>query len=141
MKRLGKSGFSLLELMITIAIVGILLAIALPAYNDQIRRARRAEGRNKLQEISLAQQRFYTNCNRYAMLLGGQQVDCSGLGIDQPVLSEHGHYQLALQLIPDGWILQAVPTGDQMLDVPCGTLSLSHTGAKSASGSDPAHCW
>lgn len=141
MSPVSRRGFSLLELMIVVAVVGILVALALPSYNDQIQRTRRSDGRNKLLEVSLAQQRFYTNCNRYAAVLGGQQADCSGLGMDLPLASEHGHYQIELLPQAGNWVLRAVPQGVQAQDVRCATLLLSSTGAKTATGIEPESCW
>ncbi len=58
-------GFTLIELMITVAIVGILAAIALPAYRDQIDKGRRAEARATLLEASQWMERFFTENQRY----------------------------------------------------------------------------
>lgn len=59
-------GFSLIELMIAVAIVGILAAIAYPAYTNQIAKGRRAECRSGLMQAMQQQERYYTQFNAYA---------------------------------------------------------------------------
>jgi len=59
------AGFTLIELMITVAIIGILAAVAYPAYTDQIRKARRAECRSGLMQSMQQQERYYTQFNSY----------------------------------------------------------------------------
>lgn len=60
-----EQGFTLIELMITVAIVGILAAVAYPAYTDQVRKGRRAECRSGLLQSMQQQERYYSQFNKY----------------------------------------------------------------------------
>lgn len=65
-----QQGFSLIELMIVVAIVGILAAIAYPSYQNYVLRSGRADGQAKLMEILQAQERFYSQNQTYTANLG-----------------------------------------------------------------------
>lgn len=64
-------GFTLIELMIVVAIVGILAAVAYPSYQDSVRRSNRAEGKAFLAEAAARQERFFSNNNTYAAAVTG----------------------------------------------------------------------
>jgi type IV pilus assembly protein PilE len=121
---LPQKGFTLIELMIVIAIVGIISAIAYPSYQDSVRKARRGDAQASLVEAANDMERFYTENNTY-------------LGIAWPSNLTGDFYILAISAQSvSAYILQATPTGAQLSDN-CGTLTLSSTGAKT-----PAiDCW
>jgi len=122
-------GFTLIELMIVVAIIGILLMIAVPTYQNFMFRARRVEGKNLLQQIAAAEERYYTNNNKYTA-----DMSAAGLGVSTvaaTVTSPKGYYQLGVVLANGSlsYTFSAVPLGGQSGDL-CGNLTLTNTGVK-----------
>lgn len=139
----GQHGFTLLELMITVAIVAILATIALPSYQEQIRKTHRTDARQELLRLATAQERFYTNCNTYAKTLNGDQTKCEGLGAAlASVDSENGYYKISLAGDGSNYTLTATAQKGQEKDTKCGNLSLTDAGVKGATGTlGAAECW
>ncbi|PHS71080.1 MAG: hypothetical protein COB23_02145 [Methylophaga sp.] len=122
------SGFTLIELLIAVAIVAILVAIALPSYQDSVRKANRGDAQGKLLENMNFMERVFTESNTYVL----------GASLALPHTSAK-NYNLGFSAGPAAstYTLQAAPSGDQMND-PCETLTLSNTGAK---GAATGGCW
>ena len=138
MKSKTQSGFTLVELVIVMAILAILAAIVVPAYQNYVLRARRVEGREMLQRIASAQERFYTNRNRYTNDL----TTNAGLNLGT-TSSEDGHYTLAAVVAADGqsFTLTATPQGSQAIDQ-CANLTVNNVGARGYSGYETnGKCW
>lgn len=130
-----KKGFSLIELVVVIGIIAVLAAIALPAYGRYGFRARRADGHELLLRLAAAQERFYTNRNRYASAIGD-------LGFGQDT-SEGGFYAVSIETANDDqtYTLTATPQLVQSADA-CGDLTLTSTGRRDRSGDDSnGNCW
>ncbi len=135
----GRSlGFTLIELMIVVAIVGILAAIAYPSYQDQIRKGRRADAMARMAELQQAYERWYTTNNTYAGFW-------AALPAAQKVTPSTGatYYALGSEENAQAFIITATPqsaTG-QSADR-CGTLTIDHAGRKTKSGSAAIEeCW
>ena len=127
--RTTQQGVTLIELMITVAIVAILAAIAYPSYQNQIRKSHRAEGKAALLEIQVAQEKFFLAANAYATTLGA---------LNRSATTEHGYYNIALSnLTATTYTATATPAGSQTSDS-CGAYSITHTGARSPTTSG---CW
>lgn len=128
-------GFTLIELMIVVAIIAIIAAVAYPSYTNFVMRSRRADGRELLMRIGAAQERFYTNNNRYTSNL----ADLSLGGA-----SEQGFYQLQGPVVGatgQTYTLTAAPQGPQAIDR-CGNLTLNNLGARGMSGNETnGKCW
>jgi type IV pilus assembly protein PilE len=132
-------GFTLIELMITVAIIAVLAAIALPSYQDYVRKGRRADGRALLQAASLAQEKFRLGNASYSSATTNLSPPC-GAGT---CTSEQGYYTLAIGLgaSPTGYILtaNAVSTSSQANDTGCTAIVLTmNAGSISYT---PATCW
>lgn len=136
------SGFSLIELMIVVAIVGILAAIAYPSYQEQVRQSRRAEAQAVLLEAAQFMERFFTVNSRYHQTTAGVAVALPSALTRSPKEGGAARYTIALTGINAGaYTLQATPTADNP-DTRCGVLSVDQAGNKGATGTaGVAACW
>lgn len=129
------AGFTLIELMIVVAIVAILAAIAIPSYRRYVLHGNREAAESLMLEIASAQERYLVDNRAYA-------PDTATLGysssVQPPAVS--ANYDLSLATVagpPPSYVITAVPKGSQVADTLCGTLKLSGDGTKSPS----ADCW
>lgn len=137
----GDRGFTLIELMVVIAIVAILAAIAIPAYNDQIRKARRGQAQADLVEVAQLAERYHTINNTYV----GFELLTSTAPLLRSPRTGVQHYAIEFQnMAQNSYNLLAVPVAgsSQTQDTRCYTLSLSSLGQKGISGPGPlSDCW
>ena len=134
-------GFTLMELMITVAVIGILSAIAYPAYQDYVRKSRRVDAKNALLDMASRQERFYSVNNKYA--LTAAELGYSALPYD--IASGGGTtYSLSVASTDGGktWTATAAPTGAQAKDV-CSSFTLTDQGtrANTSTGAGRSDCW
>lgn len=136
-------GFTLLELMIAVAIIGILAAIAYPSYDEQVRKSRRAECTGALAGLASAMERHYTE-NGFSYrgaAAGGADSGPPGIyATTCPLDGGTASYRLTLSADAASYTLRAIPTGPQTGDR-CGELTLTQTGVRGATGADAANCW
>ena len=130
-------GFTLIELMIAVAILGILAAVALPSYQNYVRQSNRAVAKAILYENAQFMEQFYTENSRYDQTVGGAAV---ALPIAQAPRTGAAQYNISLQAVANvTFTLQAVPVGTMAGDA-CGTYTLTNTGVQGAGGTVAA-CW
>jgi type IV pilus assembly protein PilE len=127
-------GFTLIELMIVVAILAIIIAIGYPAYRDQVMKSRRAEGMGELLELADRMERFYSGNGTYNGASLGPDVDDV-----YETTTEKGNYTLGITSATTTlFTITATPNGPQANDK-CGTFTLTSSGTKSASGGND--CW
>ncbi len=139
-------GFTLIELMMVVAIIGILSVIAVPAYRENMRKSYRAEGMAALQELAQAMERHYaTNFTYLSAAAGGANTGAPaatvyGFATTPKEGSEFVAYNLLITAASiNSYTVQAQPTGTQASDK-CGTLQITHVGVKTATGT-ASLCW
>lgn len=145
LKREG--GFTLIELMIAVAIIAILAAIALPAMDQYKQKSRRSDATSMLMQIAAKQEKFFMNNRSYAANLTNLGYGNTGATAD-PLSSEHDYYDITITapaLPAYTFTLTATPKGAQAEDTDCAEFNLDNEGNKTAeddSGTDTTGaCW
>lgn len=132
-------GFTLIELLIAVAIVAILASIALPSYQDQVRRSRRADAQSFASDVVARQQQFLLDRRTYAVSIT-DAPSANGLGLTVPATVSQ-FYQATIatnNVAPPTFTVTLAPHGAQASDA-CGTLTITETGKKAATGT--GKCW
>ena len=137
-------GFTLIELMIVIAVVAILATIAVSSYRRYVMRATRTEGRMALLAIQVAQEKFFLQNNQYAQNLAtAVAAPPAGLGValDAAGLTLGGHYTVSFPAATaNTYTVQAVATGTQTADTAaCLTFTINDQGVRTPA--DSSGCW
>ena len=131
MSKRKQTGFTLIEVMITVVIVAILVAIAIPAYLNFSLKSRRSEAHAALIRVAGLQERFYLQNNRYSTVL-------ADVGVGNPN-TENGYYTLSIPVANVSAFsitATAINGSGQEADVGCTVLTLTNAGVKT-----PATCW
>ncbi|MBL4580923.1 MAG: type IV pilin protein [Gammaproteobacteria bacterium] len=142
MRHTRLNGFTLLELLIVVAIIGILSSIALPAYQNSVLRSARAEAKTELLIVASDQERHFSNFNTY--------VDDATPLITPVVASrdrttQNGFYTISVAACGGGaitncFLATATAQNAQTADA-CTTLTIANTGARGATGATTNECW
>jgi type IV pilus assembly protein PilE len=146
--RRNASGFTLIEVMIVVAIVAILASIALPSYLESVRKSRRAEARAQLMEAVQYMQRFYSQNDSFRRAIGVESD--MALPDALKLVPRQGAQTYAIDFVAgalqaSSFMLEAVPVGAMKGDR-CGTLQINNAGrrtivANPAGGAAAEDCW
>lgn len=134
MKQAKQFGFTLIEVMITVAIIGILAAIAYPSYTEYVLRGNRSEGLALLSEAAARQERYFAQNYTYANTVAELKMNAE---------SSNKLYTLNITGNSNSYSLTVVPQNQQTKDTKCGTLGLNQKAERSKTGSASSinDCW
>lgn len=135
-----QNGFTLIELMIVVAIIGVLSAIAFPSYQSYMKKSARADAKVGLSKLADKQERFYLQNNTYT-------TSFTATGLNTSLTSEEGYYEFTITSddLVSGFLLTAtaVSTKSQANDTDCTVMTLSSTSVKTPNGvpAGTKDCW
>ena len=138
------AGFTLIEVMIVVVVIGVLIAIALPGYESSMQKGRRADAKSALLSAASRQEQYMLDRGTYV-----DDMQELGFAAD-PMVSEEGHYQVvatdcngATADLDRCYRLTATARvgSPQVKDTRCASFVLNSNGVKTATGSDTDSCW
>ncbi len=129
-----QNGFTLIELLIAVAVIGILAAVAYPAYTDFVTRSNRSEGQRELMRYANLQEQVFVDSRAYAS-------DMKGLGEATATIdTESGNYTISVSAqTATTFTLKAAAKGNLSSDTTCPTLTVNELGQKNLS--ENSGCW
>jgi type IV pilus assembly protein PilE len=153
--RKSTSGFTLIELMITLAVLAIILTIGYPLYNVQLEKARRTDARSGLAKLAMAQERYYGMFGNYAATEAELNFGPDGVedGNNDVFFFRQAvndldltNYNIVLNSVtPQDYVFTATAIGSQLEDTDCRVFTINQVGIKTAEDADSndetQRCW
>jgi type IV pilus assembly protein PilE len=140
-----KKGFTLIELMIVVIIIGVLAAIAYPSYVENTRAATRSTAQADLMQLASFMERNFSEANRYDQDASGSAINTAALPFNQTPRTGTSRYNYTIAFSSTSpcttatcFTLTATPVNGQATDS-CGNLTYNQAGIKTASGTGT--CW
>jgi type IV pilus assembly protein PilE len=134
-------GFSLLELLVTVAVISILATIAVTSYSSQVQKSRRTEAKSALLDLAGREERLFSTTNTYS----SDELNLGYATVSTPMTNMafgNNYYQLTAVATATTYTLTATPVGAQAGDTTCGSFSVNQLGVQTVSGtSTVAACW
>ena len=130
----NQKGFTLVELMIVVAIVGILASVVYPSYTGFILRSDRTEAQRELMRLANLQEQLFVDSRSYS-------DDMNDLGqLPDPYVTPSNNYSIAATIANNGttYVLTATAVGSQLRDTDCPTLTINEVGQQ---GALLPQCW
>lgn len=127
-------GFTLIELMIAVSIIGLLIGVAYPSYTDFVLRSNRTEAQRELLRLANLQEQLFVDRRRYS-------ANMTDLGeLVNPLITESGYYSIAATVANNSttFIMTATAQGHQLKDTSCLTLTINELGQQGATSTT---CW
>jgi type IV pilus assembly protein PilE len=134
------AGFTLIELMITVAVVAILGSIAMASYTNQIQKSRRTDARSAVMDLAGREEKLFSTVNAYS----GTASDLGYGGAPFPITIGSGYYSVNVVVPnpPISFVVTATAIGSQAQDTKCATLSVDQLGSQTSTGTETAAtCW